>query len=259
MSLPDKAILVPIDFSEHSEYALQHALIFAKTTGHGIIFLHIVKKDREIADAKTKLEAYTKEMSEKYQMEFFTLIKRGDIFKTIKITSIEINSMMIIMGLHSAKRAIRVIVGSNVPFLLVQMPPINPKYIDIVVPMDYDEKSRIQLNWVTLVSHFFGCNINLIKPFFSSNGRNEKMKKNLFFAKQVLDSKNIVYGIRTGKRGEKFNDTIFDFANEINADLIFVMSYQFKKFILKANKFGMKIPVMCINPATNLRVLPGKY
>ena len=74
----------------------------------------------------------------------------------------------------------------------------------------------------------------------------------------MLDDKEVIYGIRTSKRGVKFNDAIYDFAKEINADLIFIMSYDFKKFILKATKFGLKLPVLCINPAATT-ILPGKY
>ncbi|PKP19342.1 MAG: hypothetical protein CVU05_11645 [Bacteroidetes bacterium HGW-Bacteroidetes-21] len=259
MTLPEKPIMVPVDFSELSVAAIQHAMIFAKTTGHGIVLVHIVSKDHELPAAEAKLKEYCIQMEEKFQTKFLYAIKRSDLFKGIKTLSIEMNAMIIIMGLHSAKRAIKVIVGSNVPFLLIQMPPINDRIIDLVVPVDTDDKNRIQLNWVAFLSHFFKCNINLIKPFFKSKHRDEKMRKNIFFYKNVLENKGIVYGIRTSKRDQKFNDSIYDFAQEIQADLIFIMSYQFKEFILKANKFGMKIPVLCINPATNLRLLPGKF
>lgn len=259
MSLPEKPIMVPVDFTELSVAAIQHALLFARTTGHGIVLSHIVNKPAEIPPAQIKIKEFAEQMKVKFNTEFYTVVKAGDLFKGIKAASIEMDAMIIIMGLQKPKRAFKVIVGSNIPFYLIQMPPINERIIDIVVPVDTDDKSRIQLNWVAFLSHFFKCNINLIKPFFSSKFRNEKMRKQMFFYKNVLESKGIVYGIRTSKREQKFNDGIYEFAQEIQADLIFIMSYQFKEFILKANKFGLKIPVLCINPATNLRILPGKF
>jgi len=259
MNIPDKPILIPVDFSEHSEFAFQHALVFKAKAEREILLLHIVKKDAEIPAATEKLKAYAENLQAKYNIGSSIIVKKGDIFKTIKTVSVETNAMIIIMGMHSAKRARKVIIGSTIPFLLIQMPPINQRIIDIVVPVDYDEKSRNQVNWIILLSSFFGCNINLMKPFFTSKFRSEKMKKNMFFIKSVLDSKEIVYGVRTAKRDDKFKDAIFEFANEIEADLIFIMSYQFKEFILKANKVGMKIPILCINPATNVKLLPGKY
>ncbi len=259
MELTDKSILVPVDFTENAEFAFQHALQMAKYIKRDISILHIINKDREQPEAMAKLVEFGKKMQEKYGIESYPIVKRGDIFKAIKTTAIEINALLIVMGLHSAKRAIKVIIGSNIPFYLIQAPPKNEKIVDIVVPFDFDEKSRVQLNWVVLLSKYFDSNINIIKPFIESNFKNEKMKKNMYFIRQILDEKNIVFGIRTSKRDIKFNDAIYEFATEINADTIFIMSYQFKKFILKATKFGVKVPVLCINPATNTTILTGRF
>lgn len=259
MEIPSKSILVPVDFTEKAEFAFQHAIILAKYVKREIVLLHIVKKDNERTQALVRVEEWAKNMEQKYGHKAITIIRKGDIFKGLKTTAIEINALIIIMGLHNPKRALKTIIGSNIPFYLVQAPPQSEKIKDIVVPFDYNEKARIQLNWVILLSKYFECNINIIKPYIESNARNEKMKKNMYFIKKVLDDKEVIYGVRTTKREVKFNDAIYDFAKEISADLIFIMSYDFKKFILKASKFGLKIPVMCINPATNTMILPGKY
>lgn len=259
MEIPAKSILVPVDFTEKAEYAFQHAIIMSKYLNREIVLLHIIKKDNEKTQAIVRIEDWAKKMEEKYNHKSLTIVRKGDIFKGLKSTAIEINALIIIMGLHNPKRALKTIVGSNVPFYLVQDAPTTDKIKDIVVPFDYNEKARVQLNWVILLSKYFQCNINILKPYIESNSKNEKMKKNMYFIKKVLDEREVIYGIRTAKRGDKFNDAIYDFAKEITADLIFIMSYDFKKFILKATKFGMKIPVMCINPATNTMLLPGKY
>lgn len=259
MNLPEKPIMVPVDFSDLSIDAIKHAMIFARTTGHGIVLLHIVRRPAEIPDAQRRIRQFAEKMEAQFSTPFHIFVKAGDLYKGMKAASIEMNAMIIIMGLHKPKRAFKVITGSNIPFLLIQMAPINDRIIDIVVPVDNDDKSRIQLNWVAFLSYFFKCNINLIKPFFTSAFRTENMRKQMFFYKNVLESKAIVYGIRTAKRDQKFNDAIYEFAQEIQADLIFIMSYQFKEFILKANKYGLKVPVLCINPATNLKLLPGKF
>jgi len=259
MEIPSKSILIPVDFTDKAEFALQYALIMSKYIKREIVLLHIIKKDKERTEATVRIEDWAKTMEAKYGIKTIPIVRKGDIFKGIKTTAIEINALIIIMGLHNPKRALKTIIGSNIPFYLVQAPPINEKIKDVVVPFDYNEKARVQLNWVILLSKYFECNINIIKPYIESNAKNEKMKKNMYFIKKVLDDKEVIYGVRTAKRGDKFNDAIYDFAKEISADLIFIMSYDFKKFILKATKFGLKIPVMCINPATNTMLLPGKY
>lgn len=259
MEIPSKSILVPVDFTEKAEYAFQHAIIMSKYVNRDIVIMHIVNKDNERPQALARLEDWGKKMEEKYQIKSIPIIYKGDIFKGIKSTAIEINALMIIMGLHNPKRAMKTIIGSNIPFYLVQESPFREKIVDVVVPFDYDEKARVQINWVILLSKYFQSNINIIKPYIESNYKNEKMKKNMYFIKKTLDEKEVIYGVRTAKRDAKFNDAIYDFAKEINADLIFIMSYSFKKFILKASKYGLKVPVLCINPATNTTILPGKY
>ncbi|MGQ9848139.1 MAG: universal stress protein [Bacteroidales bacterium] len=259
MEIPSKSILVPVDFTDKAEFAFQHALIMAKYIKREIVLLHIIKKDNERTQALVRLEEWAKNMEQKYGHKAIPIIQKGNIFKGLKKAALEINALVIIMGLHNPKRALKTIIGSNIPFYLVQASPQSEKIKDIVVPFDYNEKARVQLNWVVILSKYFGCNINIIKPFIESNARNEKMKNNMYFIKKVLEEKGIVYGVRTSKRGVKFNDAIYDFAKEINADLIFIMSYNFKKFILKASKYDSKIPVLCINPATNTMILPGKY
>lgn len=259
MELTPKSVLVPVDFTENSEFACQHAIQLAKHIKKNITLLHIIKKDHERAEVSEKLNGFAQRMKEKYGMESCCIVRKGDIFKAIKSSAIEINALMIVMGLINPKRAIKVIIGSNIPFFLIQAPPINERITDIVVPVDFNEKNRVQMNWVILLSKYFDCNINIIKPFIENSYKKEKMKKNMFFIKQILDNKEIVFGVKTGKRDTRFDAAIYQFASEINADAIFIMSYHFKEFILRAKNYGLKIPVLCINPATNTTILPGRF
>lgn len=259
MELTEKSILVPVDFTVNSEFAFQHALQMSTHIHRSIAILHIIRKDHEKPAALEKLNEFGKQMQEKYGVESISLVRKGDIFKAIKTTAMEINALFIVMGLHSAKRAIKVIVGSNIPFYLIQAAPANETIKDIVVPVDYNEKNRVQMNWVILLSKYFDSNVNIIKPFINNNFKNEKMRKNMYFIRQILDEKGIVFGVRTSKRDTKFNEEIYNFAAEINADAIFIMSYHFKEFILKSKHLDLKVPVLCINPATNTQILPGRF
>ncbi len=258
MEIPSKSVIIPVDFTEGAEFAFEHALIISKYMEREIVLLHIISKDDEYAQALARIEDWSKKMYEKHNVKSIPIVKKGDIFKNIKSTSIEINALMIIMGLHNAKRAFKTITGSTIPFLLVQDHPRSNKINDIIVPFDYNEDARVQLNWAVLLSKYFNCNINIFKPYIESNAKNEKMKKNMFFIKKILDDKEVIYGVRTSKREDKYNDAVYDFAKEINADMIFIMSYDFKKFILKSTKFNMKFPILCINPAAT-KIIPGKF
>jgi len=253
-----RPIIVTWDFTDKSEYSFQYAQILTKFLNTQIYLLHIVKKDSEVNDAQSKLDEVANSLESKYGCKPNTLIKVGNIFKTISDTAKNINTILIIMALHSSKRAHKVIHGSSTPYLLVQTPPLRDHISDIIMPVDTSKENRVQINWAILLSKYFECNINIIKPFINSDYKNDLMKKNIFFVRQHFDAKNVVYGIRTSKRKIKFNDAIKDFANEIEADMIFIMSYEFKNFMKGAAKTGLKTPVLCINPRTDLTILPDK-
>lgn len=258
MEIAKKGIFVPWDFTDKTNAAIRHALMMAKGMEKEITLLHIVDKDKHIPEAEVKLKESLQSVKDKYNVEVNYLIKSGNLFKMISKTAQEHDASIIVMGMHSGKRAIKVIVGSKVPFLLIQDEPKRDSIKDIVVPIDTDEKNRVQMNWVTYLAKYFNSNINIIKPFIEKNSKNLLMKKNMQFARMVLDSKNVVYGIRTAKREMKFDHAINKFAEEIEADMIFVMSYKFKKLIKWMEKEDIRIPIICINPATDLKVLPDR-
>lgn len=253
-----KTILVPWDFTENANFSLLHAKLMSDTMRTQIYLLHIISKDSEHDDAKARMEEVVELIEKEQGFKPKFLIKKGKVFKTISSAAIELRSVLIVMGLHSSKKSHKVLIGSKVPYLLVQKPPSGKKIADIVVPIDTDDSNRVQLNWVVLLAKYFDSSINIIKPFINSNYKNRLMKNNIQFAKQIMNNKEVIYGIKTAKRDEKFNHSINVFATQIEADLIFIMSTKFKDYMKGAIKQEMKIPVFCINPRTDLMVLPDK-
>ena len=254
----EKSIVVPWDFSEKAEASFQHALILSEIMAQDIVLFHVIKSDSEEESSKVKLEADATRLESLYgKKPLFTCVK-GDIYKNINSFIEEINSPLVVMPLHNSKNAIKVVTGSRVPFYLVQKAPISKKIVDIVVPIDHYEENRVQLNWVVFLSRIFNSNINIIKPFINSNITNRLMKKNIFFAKQLMNAKKVVYGIRTAKREDKFNFAISKFTKEIDADLIFMMTYNFKDYMSAAEKDGTTTPILCLNPKS-VKIVPDKF
>lgn len=258
MEIASKSIFVPWDFTDKTEVAIGHAVMMSKTMDKAIVLLHIVNKDKMIAGIEPKMKESVETIKAKYNIEVSYVIKSGNIFKIISKTAKEYDAGIIIMGMNAGKKARKVIAGSKVPFLLIQKPPKKDKIVEIVVPIDTDEKNRVQMNWVTYLAKYFNSNINIIKPYVEKNSKNILMKKNMQFARMILDSKHVVYGIKTSKREEKFNHAVNKFAKEIDADMLFIMSYNLKKLFKWMEKEELKIPIICINPATDLKVLPDK-
>ncbi len=254
----EKAIVVPWDFSEKAEAAFQHAKLLSSIIDLPITIVHVVAKSKMQEEAEIKLKEDAKRIEGLYSHKPLTVVRVGNLYKAINKFSEEIEAPLIVMPLHDSRRATRVIIGSKAPFYLVQTAPKNDAINDIVVPIDHYEENRVQLNWVIFLSKFFKSNINIIKPFISNNAKNKKMKQNIFFAKQLMDSKNVVYGVRTSKREVKFSTAISDFTKEIDGDLIFMMTYNFKSFMKVAKKENCTTPILCLNPKS-VKIVPDKY
>lgn len=243
-----KTIMVPWDFTTASENAIQHAVLLLRGNVD-ITLVHIVDHASKIEGKTKELDDVANEIAAKFNIEKpNVLVKAGNIFKHLTSTAAELNALLIVMGIHDIhnKRVVKVVLGSQIPYVLVKEAPKRKGYGDLVVPFDEDEKNRIQLNWVINLAKYYNCNIDIIKPFINNNVKNEKMRNQMFFIKKNLDAKGIIYGIRTSKRGIDFKNAIFEFVDEIDADMAMMMASKFKKYI-KGVK-NITIPVMVINP-----------
>lgn len=242
-----KHIIVPWDFTERADQALAHAILLQKGRV-GIKLVHIVSKENEVEPSKIKLQEVVDRVKVEKNIELSMNVRVGNIFKDMGKLAEEFNALLVVMGVHDSKnkRGMKVVVKSPVPFVLVKDFPVNSAYKEIVVPMDEDKKNRIMLNWVIILTKYYDANIDIFKPFLSNNVANTKMKSQMFFIKKNLDSDGIVYGIKTSKRNTNFSEEVFRFLDEIQADMILLMSHSFKKLIKKVGE--NKTPILVVNP-----------
>lgn len=261
-------ILVTWDFTEMSENALAHAVKIARPSNNAIALIHIVKKKKEIEEAENKLSVVADETFKKYGIRPDTIVREGTIFTTIGETASEIDATLVIMGTHGIRGmqkftgswALKVIVSSPVPFIVVQEAPVSDKFENVVFPVDFRGENKEKLNWVNYLSKLYKFKLRLIKPLVTDDGFKHKINNNLLFAKKILDSIGIDYDINTGEGTDLAVETM-KFAEQINADLILIMTTKdidIKDYVFGANEQKIianpsKIPVMCVNPREDLR------
>ena len=265
----DHNILIPWDFTPVAEYALQHAFKFAeKAKSKKITLLHIIKHDKEYDEAFNKLEQTASEFRGKNGIHVEAIVKKGSIFTTIGEVASELEAELVIMGTHGLKGmqkltgswALKVIVSSKVPFIVVQEPPNETDFRDIVFPIDFKRESKEKLNWVSYFYMYFSPKFHIIKPNITDVGFIKKTKANVAFARKFMDSKNVEYEIHTAEGKKNFPVEIMDFAGGINADLILILSTRnigITDYVVGAQEQyiianSSKIPVMVINPREDL-------
>ena len=275
MDKAGKNILVAHDFTDKAGFAVSYAENISKRTGDKIHLLHVVKKDSEKAEALSMLEKIADEIAQKTGKKPECISKEGTIFSAIGEAAEETHAHLVIMGTHGIRGmqkltgswALKVIVSSQSPFLVVQAPPEKDSFEKIVFPIDFRRENKENNLLVQYLHTYYKSKIYLIKPRIKDQVFLRKVNSNMVFAKNFLDGKGIDYEIHTAEGKGKFADETITFAQEIDADVIVTVAtrnigftdYAFgaqEQYII-AN--SAKIPVMCINPRSDIYKSSGGF
>ncbi|MCH7657055.1 MAG: universal stress protein [Bacteroidetes bacterium] len=264
-----QTILVPHDFTEVADYALQHAILVAENTGNDITMVHIIDNESKYDTALEKCNEIAGNTFKKHFRRPKVVVKTGSIFTAIGKAAKETNASLVIMGTHGIKGmqkltgswALKVIVHSEVPFIIVQEPPKSKKFKKIVFPIDFKVENKEKNQWVNYLAKHYQSKFFLIKQDIKDKAFKRRINSNMVFAKKYLTSRNVEFEIHTAPAKTKFWKGTLSHAKEINADLILIMAtrdigvadYAFgaNEQNILANPEG--IPVMCINPSASIR------
>lgn len=268
----NRPIIIPWDFSELAEYALQHGEKIAKIINCDIVLLHIVKKSSEIEAATEKMNAVTEEHLEKYGIKPKFVIKEGSIFTDINKMIQEENALFAIMGTHGIKGmqkftgswALKVIIGSEAPFIVVQDSPMSEKISNVVFPVDFKFSEKEKLVWADFLHKYFKCIFHICYVESSDPLFKKKITSNVITAKKFLKGKGVYFEV-VKLEGKNLYDETLIFSEKIKADLIMIATTKnigFHDYMLGASEQKMianenKIPVMTINPRKDLTASKG--
>jgi nucleotide-binding universal stress UspA family protein len=274
MELQPQKLIVPWDFSPVTENALLYALkIGAFSENYSIDLIHVVESGGLFTKGKlTELEASDKiksdvsRIKEQYGIEVKAVVLEGSIFNTISEYAFDSEADLVIMGTHGIKGvqkltgswALKVIAGSNIPFLVIQDAPSSERIFEnIVFPLDYRVNEKERLRWALKTATEFKSRIHVYLPYASDAGIQKKVNYNLAFAKKHFEGHNINFEVHSATKGSSLSDGIIKLAKDIEADLILIMTtpnLDFTDYIFGAQEQYVianngKIPVMCVNPA----------
>ncbi len=262
-----KQIIVPWDFTHVAESALAHAVKIGRMIGNDIGLLHIVDPNIKVkaeGEKKTLLKHVAEDASKMYNLNVTSNVIRGSIFNDIAEFVNNSEASLVVMGTHGMKGmqkltgswALKVIVKSKVPFIVVQDPPADQeRYHNIVFPVDFSVENKEKMGMAIFMGKYFDSKIHILKTMSKDKSLAKKININLNFAVKYLIQNNIEYEIHEIPHGNQAQRTI-DFAQKINADIILIMTTKnitMADYILGASEQfiianSSKIPVCCVNP-----------
>ena len=237
-------ILVPVDFSKKSEFAVKMSAQIGKKIKAEIHLLHLVELPSGIVDmgagSNFSIPAsmmYLRKVKEKIihlKDTFFDSdqiikysIKFENPFEGIKNYAIKNDTNLIVMGSKGVSDFEEMIIGSNtekvvrtsnIPVIVVKTDATKFKFKKLVFASNYDEENKVAFKDFLVFAKIFNSQIHLLKintvsNFESSYATQNKIKN--FIKDFDLQRKTInIYNDVSVVKG------IMNFAKEIDADLI---------------------------------------
>lgn len=238
-----KRILVPTDFSAHSEYALKVAAQIARDTDGEIFLVHMLELPTQMADAVSggaaipEIMLFMKKAHEKLEalterdylegLKVTEAVKLERAFEGILKSSEKHEIDLVVMGSHGASGYQELIVGSTTekivraseaPVLVIKQDNLNFKTDRFVFASDFSSETKKSFGKIVAFANTFGSHLDLVMintpNSFKTTHAAEKIMKE-FVSNYTIPN----YTLHT------YNDAniesgILNFSNSVNADLI---------------------------------------
>lgn len=262
----ERCILVPYEFSNEANFALNHAYEIAKTEKLPIHVLYVAESEKLADEWQIELDkVVAKFVKDTGYENVKSVVKTGSPFDVIHEYGVEQNAYLAVMGVHGIKsidkqmKLIQKFV--KVPFILVQSPLAFGEYDRICIPIDNDKKSRSKFVWAKYLNLLFESHAYVVYPISDNERRQAEINSNVQFAMSLFADNAIDFDVE-GVPEEDFYDNIYDYMGKISPDLVLYMSENYKKAFTSLKhprniELSKKIPVMCVNPRTDIVKLGG--
>ena len=246
-----KKIIVPIDFSEHSEYALRTAAKLAKKNNAEILALHMLEMSDIMLTASDGLQhekaVYFYKLSEQKFENFLDkeylkgltvtrIIKHFKVFSEVNNVAQQNDADLIVMGSHGSSGAKEFFIGSNtervvrhadIPVLIVKNKVTDINFETVVFACDFDEDAIKSYLKAVKMFNTMGSKLHLVYV----NLPNERFKSSLEIEKLVVN-----FFSKADKNLERMKDVhyvsdytveggILNYATNIGADIIAIPTH----------------------------------
>ncbi len=246
-----KKIIVPIDFSEYSEYALRTAAKLAKKNKSEILALHMLEMSETLltkTDSQQQQKAifflklveqrFTTFLDKPYLkgITVIPIIKHFKVFSEVNDVARENDADLIVMGSHGSSGFKEFFVGSNtervvrnadIPVLVVKHDVATIDFGTVVFATNFDEENVRPYRDATKMFDVLGTKLILLYV----NLPNEHFKSSVEIEKQIAEFLLVADG-----NLERIDDVayqadysveqgVINYSNKVGADLIAIPTH----------------------------------
>lgn len=247
-----KKIVVPVDFSNYSEYAIEVASAFAKKYDAEIILLHLLglseailtkNEDQEVAEAVYYMKLAEKQFSilgshvSLDGLMVSEIVHNHKDFREINEIAKDQGADLIVMGSHGSSGISEVFVGSNtekvvrtseVPVLVIKEQISNFEVDKVVFACDFKMENILVYRKAMRLFQRLGATVDLV--YVNVPGTAFKSSTEIDqAAKEFLSIANFEAPIRPDEviylSGYSIEQAIFDYGKKVSADALAIPTH----------------------------------
>ena len=254
MSNQDKlgSILVPVDFSEQSEVALEQAVSLSRVFNSEIHVLNVINEEFSLSKlfddsdkiqykkrSKERLDAFVKAKNAEFGIELKSIQVTGKIYSQVVNSADVINAEFIVMGTAGGStlkkrfigsNALRVVRESHKPVITIKGKHHRKGCQNIVLPLDLTKETKEKVAKAVEFAKRFGSIIRVVSVLRTNDEFIvNRLTRQLDQVKKYVVEQGVECGaeiIRDTKGEHTLAASIIDYANRIKGDLIMLMTQQ---------------------------------
>lgn len=235
-------VVVGFDFSSGSAYAVDLAINIANRWQSDIRLVYVKEKKEDETPIRAEIErrnAGVAHLLEGIKLEY--VIREGNPAEQLAAQAKEDNASLLVVGTHGMSGIKRNMLGANsyrtieispVPVLIVREDfNFNKSLERIIVPIDSSDDTRQKAAEAAMFARTFGSTIHLLGLYTSTFPDIRRVVNNYVkMVERYLDEQKIPFETKYLDVEKNVTTTTLEYANEVNADLIAIMTEQEKSF-----------------------------
>ena len=256
MNTTKKIILVPIDFSEQSLVALNHAEEIAKTLKGTLLLLHVhveqgiitsffsaEEDDKVTQEIWSRMNALCDDVEKRSGIRTSPLVANGKVYEEIVRLAEITGATFIVMGTNGSEtikkrfigsNALRVVKESRVPVISIKGKPEHVGFNTIILPLDLTKETREKVNKAIELSRNFNAEVKVVSILMTDDEDVvTKLKLQMNQVHNFLERAEVKFStemIHAPVGRDNLGEEVLRYANENGGDLIMIMTQQETNF-----------------------------
>lgn len=220
--------LIPFDFTEISDNALNLSLDLARINGGSILLLNVVKDKPSRSKARLQFKSLIEKLPEADQEFISTRVIIGSIYEEIGKASDILRPSLIVMGTKGAtgmqkifgSHVEKIISNSAVPLLITRGDKHVDKVKTIVMPYSFTKESLQITTFAATMAKKFGACMHLVAHHDNNEVHESAIELNQGIVERFMEDNDVDFKIVDLPKEKSFDNELQDYAGSVHADMI---------------------------------------